>query len=271
MGMHYNTSLSIEHFSDPSFAAEMREVFPHIAAQNADFPIGHEIAKAWEVTMAIRAFRRFGVLRSNAEMLGVGAGSELTLYYLTRHVRRVFATDRFADSGVWSDTAQGSMLVAPERFAPPGYDWEPRRLVVQHMDACDLHYDDNSFDGVFSCGSIEHFGSLESVAKAAHEMGRVLKPNGILAISTEFRLEGPPTDGIPGAIIFTPEMLERSVIKPSGLLPVDDASFATSARTFDLAYPLLEAIQKGIRIPSVALTHEGFRWTSVSIVLRKPA
>lgn len=268
--MQYNTSLSIEHFSDPAFAAEMREVFPHIAIEKPDFPVGHEIAKAWEVTMAIRAFRRFGVLRSNAEMLGVGAGSELTLYYLTRHVRRVFATDRFADSGVWSDTAQGSMLVAPERYAPPGYNWEPRRLVVQHMDACDLRYEDNSFDGVFSCGSIEHFGTLDSVAVAAREMGRVLKPNGVLAISTEFRLEGPPTDGVPGAIIFTPEMLERAVIKPSGLVAVDAPAYATSARTFDLAYPLVEAIQQGIRIPSVALTHEGFRWTSVSIVLRKP-
>lgn len=249
----------------------MREVFPHIAEQNADFPIGHEIAKAWEVTMAVRAFWRFGVLRSNAEMLGVGAGSELTLYYLTRHVRRVFAPDRFADSGVWSDTAQEYMLIAPERFAPPGYDWEPRQLVWQHMDACDFRYDDNSFDGVFSCGSIEDFGSLESVAKAAQEMGRVLKPNGILAISTEFRLEGPLADGIPSAVIFTPEMLEHSVIKPSWLQPVGAASFATSARTFDLAYPLLEAIQKGVQIPSASLTHEGFRWTSVSIVLRKPA
>ena len=43
-----------------------------------------------------------------------------------------------------------------------------------------LRYPDDTFDGIFSSGSIEHFGDLQDVANAAYEMGRVLKPGGVL-------------------------------------------------------------------------------------------
>ena len=66
------------------------------------------------------------------------------------------------------------MLTEPTSHRPPLMLFNRRRLVVQHMDALDLRYEDESFDGIFSCGSIEHFGSLENVAVAAGEMARVL-------------------------------------------------------------------------------------------------
>lgn len=203
-------------------------------------------------------------------MLGVGAGAEMTLFYLTNHVRRAFATDLYATNIDWQEAANG-MLVDPVDFAPRNYAWNARRLVVQHMNAFDLRYDDNSFDGVFSCGSIEHFGTLENVAEAAAEMARVLKPGGILALATEFRLSGPEEGvGIPGAILFTPDHIQKYIVDASGLVPVDNMVTESTPATIESAYPLLEAIQLGIRDRSIAAIHDEYSWTSGFICLQKP-
>ena len=37
--------------------------------------------------MSVRALRDFGALRPDALMLGVGAGTEATVFYLTNHVQ----------------------------------------------------------------------------------------------------------------------------------------------------------------------------------------
>ena len=59
---------------------------------------------------------------------------------------------------------------------------------------------DASFDGIFSSSSIEHFGGPATCA-ALKEMHRVLRPGGVLSISTEFRIEGPSPAG-PGCLMF---------------------------------------------------------------------
>ncbi len=63
---------------------------------------------------------------------------------------------------------------------------------MQHIDGRWLRFPDETFDGIYSSGSIEHFGGLDFVANAAFEMGRVLKPGGVLTLSTEFKIAGPP-------------------------------------------------------------------------------
>ena len=85
-----------------------------------------------------------------AEVLGVGAGNEATCFVLTREVRRVFATDLYLAEG-WEESANSSMLTDPQRHWPD--DWNERRLVVQHMNALDLQYEDRSMDAVFSSSS----------------------------------------------------------------------------------------------------------------------
>src|SRR5258708_25106092 len=140
--------------------------------------------------MAIRALGEFGALRPDSRILGVAAGKEDTLFYLTRHVQQVFATDLYLWSGDWSATSPLSMLVQPELAAP--YACDPNRLVIQHMDARSLRFPDDTFDGIFSSCAIEHFGDLQDIASAAYEMGRGLKPGGLLAISTPLQLGGPP-------------------------------------------------------------------------------
>jgi SAM-dependent methyltransferase len=270
--MKFNTVLSLEHFDNPSLRTLTREIFTHSVAADPAFPRSNRCAKVWENALCVRGLREFGAIHEEAEILGIGAGEEITSFYLTRHVRRVFATDIYADAKVWAETASRDMLASPETSVPVGYPWNPKRLVVQHMDALSLRYEDNSFDGIFSSGSIEHFGTLDDITLAAQEMGRVLKPRGILTLATEFRIEGPADGvGIPGAVIFSPEMLLKTIVQPSGLELVDEPHFVTTPATRRLAYPLLEALSKRIRDPSVALEHDGYVWTSVVLCLRKPA
>ena len=265
----YNAVLKLADFSEPAFSQHMSRIFQDLAAHYPNFPSGHELAKAWEVTQAVRALSDFGVLHRDAEILGVGAGFEQTVFFLTNFVKRVFATDLYATNDAWRE-ADAGMLRDPGRFAPEGMRWEPNRLVVQHMDALDLRYEDNSFDGVFSCGSIEHFGSLENVAQAAREMGRVLKPGGILCLSTEYRISGPQDLGIAGTILFTRELIEEHIINASGLRPVDPLDTTITEDTRAEAYPLQSAVDNGVKLRSIALTHDGFTWTSVALCLQKP-
>jgi SAM-dependent methyltransferase len=196
----HNKLCNVEDFAHPELAATLRAMFPHeLNRFGPGWPTGREYRKHWEVAMAARALGNLGVLHDRAEVLGVGAGHEPTIFWLTTKVGRVFATDLYLEPGIWSEFANSSMLADPGQHWPSS--WNPRRLVAQHMNGLDLRYDDGSFDAIFSSSSIEHFGTQADVRRAASEMCRVLKPGGVLSISTEFRLEGPPP-GPPGLLLF---------------------------------------------------------------------
>jgi FkbM family methyltransferase len=283
----FNKACEIEDFADPELAAVIRDVCRHKLVRFPSLPDGVEHSKDWEEAMAIRALREFGALRPDSQILGVAAGKEDTLFYLTRHVRQVFATDLYLWSGDWSSTSPLSMLVQPELAAP--YACDPNRLVVQHMDARCLRFPDDTFDGIFSSCAIEHFGDLQDIASAAYEMGRVLKPGGLLAISTTIKLGGPPGGiGWPGqTLIFPREDLLRYIVEASGLEPVDDLRTDVSEETLSTGRDLVRAVldyrarldEKGEAgreieyalwdFPMVVLAVEGYVFTSVHLALRK--
>lgn len=272
--MNFNNVLNLEHFKNEELVNLMRKILPNLSENNPNYPRGAEHRKHWEMAMTVRALEKFGAIHKDAEILSVGAGQEATLYFLTNYVKRVFAIDLYAGSGAWSKEAPKNMLVNPGFNLPPEIKWNPQRLIVQHMDGRTLYYPDNSFDGVFSNSSIEHFGGLEDVALSAKEIGRVLKPGGILSLSTEYRIKGPmfrPNKiGFPGVIIFDREMIQRYIIEPSTLYPVDDIDYSVSKETISSAYPLKEAVNPlTARIPSVALLNRGFTFTSISLTLMK--
>jgi len=280
----FNKVCELEDFGNPDLVEVMRDVCAHKMAHfSPEYPKGVEHRKDWEVAMAVRSLREFGALRPDATILGVGAGTEDTLFWLTRHVKQVFASDRYLSAGAWEPLAPLSMLVEPKEVAP--FDFDERRLVAQHMDGRALRYPDDTFDGIFSSGSIEHFGLMEDVAAAAYEMGRVLKPGGVLALSTELRISGPP-GGIGWenlTLLFSGENLRRYIVEATGLEPVDplrlDVSDATMATPRDLTLALSDHLARaGVPgatefaewdFPHLVLVQGGYVFGSVHLTLRK--
>jgi ubiquinone/menaquinone biosynthesis C-methylase UbiE len=258
----------LEDFAHP----EIREMIRLVCAwgierHGPDFPRGIEHRKLWEVAMAARALADLGALHEGAEVLGVGAGTEPTLFWLTTRAARVFATDIYLDAGVSANEIEAArtMLTDPGRhWSGP---WNPRRLVVQHMNALDLRYEDESFDGIFSSSSIEHFGSPQDVQRAAQEMFRVLKPGGILTVSTEFRLEGPPP-GMPGCLMFDADMIREHIVGDLAWEPVSPLDLYISPATRRTEQLLQEAMHHSI-YPQIVLRWEDRVFTSIHLALRK--
>jgi SAM-dependent methyltransferase len=283
----YNKVAEYEDFADPELAALMRDIFRHeIQYFTPEFPKGAEYRKYWEIAMSVRALRHFGALREDADILGVGAGTEATVFYLTNLVGNVFANDLYLAAGRWDTSAPWHMLVSPDRFAP--YPYRRDHLIVQHMDGRLLHYPDNTFDGIFSSGSIEHFGSWQSIAAAAYEMGRVLKLGGVMTVSTEYRIGASPGgDGWDGLRFFSREDLLRYIVEASGLEPVDtlrtvisEATLASKRSQSFYAADTDAALAKQGKYPRVGeviwshyphlvVTDQGYTYTSVHLTLRK--
>ena len=264
-------------FRDPELRELIREIYPdELAHFGPSFPEGHEYRKHWEVAMTARALRDGGAITADAEVLGVAAGREATIFWLSQHVRRVFATDLYLKEDQWSEfDSDAAMLIDPGRHWAG--EWNPRRVVVQHMDALELRYEDESFDAVFSSGSIEHFGGHEEVVRAAREMNRVLRPGGVAAISTEYRLEG-PSPGMPGILMFDRGELMELLFEAVDWEPMSELDTSISDETLSTVTDLAAAVaerQAGRRdwsvYPHIVLRHDGHLFTSVHLAFRKPA
>lgn len=285
--LSYNKVCNVEDFSHVDLRETIRDVFDHERRRfGDDFPTGREYRKYWEVAMTVRTLRDHGLLDGTRELLGVGAGNEATIFYLTRFARRVFATDLYlASENHWSE-ADVSMLVDPGRHWP--FSWEPRRLVVQHMDGRDLRFEDESFDGVFSSSSIEHFGTWADVHRSAAEMFRVLKPGGLLTLSTELCVEGPSSrwDCGGGTLLMDPVAIndvivaghDWELVSPLDLYLSDPTLATDQDHGAALEHQERQVAEHGayftfriehLRYPHIVLSWRGYSWTSVHLALRK--
>jgi SAM-dependent methyltransferase len=263
-------------FADPELRELIRDAYASDLEHfgDPDFPSGREYRKYWEVAMTLRAFRSLGVLREDARVLGVGAGREATMYWLTRYVGEVVATDIYETEDAWSETdSSADMLTDPGRYWDG--DWRPDRLVVRHMDALELSFEDESFDAIFSSSSIEHFGDFPDVRRSVEEMFRVLRPGGVLALATEFRIEGDRI-GYPGLLRFDEPELRALLLDGLWWDPATPMELSISDETVASAVEMSDAIadqesgRRGwSRYPHIVLRHEQFLWTSVHVALIK--
>jgi SAM-dependent methyltransferase len=281
-----------EDFEDPELRAMLREVVPR------DTPEEDLHRKSWEYAMLSLYLQEVGALREDAEALGVAAGHEPTLYWLSNRIGRVVATDIYGEGRFAGREAAGSMLDDPGAFAP--YPYREDRLEVRHMDALYLEFPNASFDIVFCLSSIEHFGEPANTIQAAREMGRVLRPGGRLVITTECfvgpnPLNSPklqyairlatlgrrcsaatPTKRMIDA--FTPRQLEQLIVAPLAELGVDlvqplDLTFSQQSRenlTHWVGAGELHP-KTGSFYPHIVLQAHGSPWTSVFLAFHKPA
>lgn len=182
----------------------------------------HKLAmhrKSYEFAQLLFGLDRLGAIRPHATVLSVGAGHECTLYWLANHVGHVVATDTY--DGRWQSEGDHegdeAVLVAPEDYAP--FPYRRDRLTLRRMDGRQLAFADGHFDVVYSLSSIEHFGGFAGAREALVEMGRTLKPGGVLAVATEYIVSGPDYEEA-----FQPEAVHRLAALPGLQLvePIDE-------------------------------------------------
>ena len=230
--MRLNKACEAADLTDPELLEVIREVFPHRArGRDVGVPADSLTREDWEVAMPLLALRRLGFLSREAVVLVVSASPNDSVFYLTRQVRQVFFTEQYRRDPS-TTRAWPPLLVEPSLVAPG--EFEDSRLVTQHMDPRVLRFPDLTFDAVLSWGSEALVGLTErdDVANAAYEMGRVLKPGGILAITTQILLGGPPPRaGEVPRHPFSADELRRYVVEASGLEPVEELSLATPGDT----------------------------------------
>ena len=275
---------NLEDFSHQDLLGPLREHFAHETARfGPQFPRGREWRKYWEICMALRAFGDHGLLDGTRSFLGVGAGNEPTSFLLTRHADRVVASDLYLGTE-WRDTADASMISNPGWHWP--FDWQPRRLEVQHMDARDLRFRDASFDGIYSSSSIEHFGDRSAIVRSLDEMHRVLVPGGILSISSEYRITGPEAGRIPGAWLFDEQDVDELFVGERSWHLIDDFDRRVSPSTLETVIDLDGAVEdqqsqvaalggywthllEYRTYPHIVLASSPYTFTSFHLALRK--
>lgn len=238
--------------------------------------LGVNTRKDWEVAMALKTLREQGITSPDAIILGVGAAKERTVFELAngKDCRFVIPSDLYFNMGAWADWAGTEFVKHPGLHVPDGIECDHWRILPRHADMCNLPFPDNSIDGIFSSGSIEHVGKAgifdgDAIAQAAREIGRVLRPGGVASISTEWKIWGDGW-GWSHVRLFDEYDLMKYIVGPSGLEMIDELD-DTFDGDFDDAMSLPDYVQGRVSEEDFGLISDhDFLFTSVHVALRKP-
>jgi SAM-dependent methyltransferase len=272
-----NKACELKDFSDEELLSTMRGALGPKEKMGEFWPQGLEDRKFWEIAMVVLSMQRHLPMNKRRYALGVGAGTEATNFILTNYFQWVIATDVYGQG--WDRDAPQTMLIDPGRHSGT-IPWRPGRLLVQYMDGRRLRFEDESFDLVYSCSSIEHFGDSEDIIQGIREMARVVRRGGVIAISTELEIRGRGERLNPSTMLLSAEQINKWIIDPSGCRPVDEpdyqvASHALAAIHFDDALRELPKIKHRLqdrwsRYPHIMIERAPLVWSSAQITLLKP-
>ena len=237
----------VRDFEDPDVLRMLRDILPERD------PLAHVERKGWEFAMLGLFLEEAGRLHEGTSALAVGAGDERMVFWLANRVGRVVATDIYGEGVFAEREATATMLTDPASHAP--FPYREERLDVMYADARELPFPDASFDVVFSLSSIEHVGGPRDVARAAREMGRVLRPGGHAVVVTEclVRLDPRETALADSAVrvltlnrkrrgatprrrlieAFTARELRTRIVAPSELELVQELDLSLSPESWD--------------------------------------
>jgi len=241
--------------------------------------------KHWEICLELTALANAGVLKEDSRVLITGAGAEATIFYLST-ICEVHATDLYMQPGVWKKWTTPDFLRSPsmafeneamfgasESFPQWVKDIDYNRIIVQHMDMRVLRYPTAYFDAVVCTSSIEHVGDFSDVEQTLGEMIRVVKPGGIITLSTEFLIDGPET-GTRNTLMFPEDMVDYVFIEPfKGEVSImgSKPNYEVDEATLETRYPIEIIAREGIfpAVEGVLEMRGGFVFTSMHLALRR--
>ncbi len=179
-------------------------------------------AKQWEYAQLLEAKRR---LAPNAKTLvGVGCGCEPTIPLLAEGADEIICTDLYGMPGAWDVASRRPDEVFPQL----------RNLCVHSMDMRRVDLRAESADFVWSLCAIEHVGDGDAIVDAARQAGRLLKPGGVMFLTSEFTF-GDQSVFSPGrsSTLFLDRVMVRRLFTESGLHLVAPMDLRLSAHPFN--------------------------------------
>ncbi|MFK8013364.1 MAG: class I SAM-dependent methyltransferase [Marinicellaceae bacterium] len=196
-----------EDWSKPEFKFVLEKIFKSNASYHR---------KQWEFVTIFLCLSQQGKLNQNSIGASFGAGKEPLIYHLLPYVKSFLATDLYSWNTGW-DTAKMGKKDTPmdflKRNAPKATDLS--NLQAEEMDMRTLDIEDNSLDFCYSSCAVEHIGDHADFVQHLKEVKRVLKPDGIYVMTTEF-LFNHQTVANKGNYKFDNEYLKKLFIE-SGL------------------------------------------------------
>jgi len=219
--------------------------------------------KMWEYARTIIGLEDLNALCDESVVLSVGAGQEKLLYYLSNRIKRVIGIDLYDDG--FPHEADSNFLANVWKSAP--FHYNESNLEVRRMDACNLEFESNTFDVVYSLSSIEHFGGYKAAGTCMREVERVLKPGGICCIATEYCLNRKKYSEF--IELFSRQALYDHVIHSHGMdLAGGDIDWTMTKNTFLSCINLHDRGMRD-RLPHIVLIKCGCLFTSVILFFRK--
>lgn len=215
--------------------------------------------KSWEYAMCIYGLDKLGVVKTDSTAIAVGAGHERFLFYFANRIKKMVATDLYNNQDPEADPA---MLQNPEKFTP--FPYRKDHLEVYQMSGTDLKFGDNSFDFAFTLSAIEHFGSRKNIKKAMTELFRVLKPGGVLCLTTEIILNKSHHPEF-----FTVDELKEYILESTAFKLVGgDIDFRISRSL--VLNPIDLDVEKDLQVsPHIVLKQGKVLWTSIVLFMQK--
>ncbi|CAB1367279.1 SAM-dependent methyltransferase [Denitratisoma oestradiolicum] len=146
--------------------------FKRWACQELGWQFGFN-RKLWEYAFILNAIDRYG--RLDGRGLGFGVGREPIIPVMLRHGARLLVTDLSHEDA----QRQG--------WATSEFDASIRdQLDFRFVNMNEIPADLRDFDFLWSCGSLEHIGSLEAGLAFIESSLDCLKPGGVAVHTTEF-------------------------------------------------------------------------------------
>jgi SAM-dependent methyltransferase len=245
-----------------------------IRSELAEEPRFHR--KQWEFAQIFRALHALGFLNPASRGLSMGGGDERLLYAVARRAGHLTVTDLYERGSAWAGARTDDPDRAIKAAAP--FPIEPSRLTARRMDMRALEFDDASFDFCYSSCAIEHIGHYADFLRHLQEVRRVLKDDGVYALTTEFHY-GEEVIPAPHNYYFSSGYLD-DLIKAASFATVGGVDGALSrhalnhpipANLTDLCADPADAITSRLldTAPHLQLLTGCLPFTSMSLVLRK--